>query len=116
MPRAQRIAAGGVIYHVLNRANGRIPIFQRDSDYRAFEKVLAEAVERFGMRLLGYCMMPNHWHMILWPREDGTLSRIVGWLSSTHSHRWRAAHRPAGTLVRRQDTRLAGAQGQRRAG
>ena len=50
-----------------------------------------------GLRLHGYCLMPNHWHLLAWPREDGDLSRFVGWLTLTHTQRWHAHHRTAGT-------------------
>ncbi len=87
MGRALRQCPGGLIYHVLNRANGRARIFRRDPDYEAFERILAEALPRVGMRLLSYCVMPNHWHLVLWPRADGDLSRFVGWLTLTHTQR-----------------------------
>jgi putative transposase len=88
--RPQRAAEGGYVYHVLNRANARMTIFEKDADYVAFESVLAEAVEREETRLLAYCLMPNHWHLIVWPRKDGELSRFVGWLTLTHTQRWHA--------------------------
>lgn len=96
MARPPRISVGGVAYHVLNRANGRVQIFQNDADYAAFEKVLAEAVSRFEMRLCAYCVMPNHWHMIVWPQENGQLSEFAGWISLTHTTRWHAAHGTSG--------------------
>ena len=68
MGRPQRAAEGGYVYHVLNRANARMTIFADDGDYEAFEKVLLEAVQRSGTRLLAYCVMPNHWHLLVWPR------------------------------------------------
>ena len=77
MGRPQRAAGGGYVYHVLNRANARMPIFEADGDYEAFETVLAEAVERTATRLLAYCVMPNHWHLVVWPRKDGELSRFM---------------------------------------
>jgi putative transposase len=43
MSRALRTAAGGMVYHVLNRANARLPLFGKDGDYAAFERVLGEA-------------------------------------------------------------------------
>jgi len=88
MPRGPRKAPGGLIYHVLNRAAGRRRIFNTESDYAAFEKVLAEAVARYGMRLLAWCIMPNHWHLVAWPREDGELSAFMRWLCTTHVRRW----------------------------
>ena len=90
MGRPLRAAVGGYVYHVLNRANARMTIFGDDEDYEAFERVLAEAVERTETRLLAYCLMPNHWHLVVWPRKDGELSRFVGWLTLTHTQRWHA--------------------------
>ncbi len=83
--------------HVLNRANARLPIFERDDDYAAFERVLEEAVDRTGTRLLSYCLMPNHWHLVVWPHDDGELSRFAGWLTLTHTQRWHAHRHSAGT-------------------
>ena len=97
MPRAPRVAIGGITYHVLNRANARLALFEADQDYELFETVLAEAHERVGMRTLGYCLMPNHWHLVLWPRADGELSEFMRWLTVTHTQRWHAAHGTAGS-------------------
>ncbi len=97
MPRPLRIAPGGFVYHVLNRANARLPLFERDGDYQGFETVLGQALERQPMRLLAYCVMPNHWHLVLWPEADGALSSWLGWLTQTHTQRWHAAHGTIGT-------------------
>ncbi|MBS0203766.1 MAG: transposase [Planctomycetes bacterium] len=97
MGRPKRAAPGGWVYHVLNRANGRLPLFETDEDYAAFERVLEEAVERTQMRLLSYCVMGNHWHLVVWPESDGDLSRFVGWLTLTHTQRWHAHRQSAGT-------------------
>jgi putative transposase len=96
MGRPHRAAEGGFVYHVLNRGNARMRIFDGERDYDAFEKILTEAVERFETRLLAYCLMPNHWHLLLWPVKDGELSRFVGWLSLTHTQRWHAHRRSVG--------------------
>ena len=90
MPRTLRLSKGGIVYHVLNRANSRMTIFEKEGDYQAFEKVLAEAHERLAVRIVDYCVMPNHWHMVLWPRKDGDLSAFLGWLTMTHTQRWHA--------------------------
>ncbi len=95
MGRPQRATAGGIVYHVLNRANARVSIFSQPGDYLAFEDVLAEAKERMTMRLLAYSVMPNHWHLVLWPMQDGDLSEFVGWLTLTHTQRW---HHHKGTV------------------
>lgn len=85
MPRTPRIALGNYVYHVLNRANERKKIFGRDHDYRKFEYLLEEAKVRYDMRILAYVLMPNHWHLLLYPRKDGDISLFMGWLSTTHA-------------------------------
>ncbi len=97
MPRRPRVSSGGVVFHVLNRSVGRITLFSDEDDYAAFERVLAQAQERLPMRLLGYCLMPNHWHLVVWPRRDGDLSEWMRWLTVTHTQRWHAHHHSAGT-------------------
>jgi len=72
-------------------------IFRSDADFEAFERVLLEAIERSGTRLLSYCLMPNHWHLVVWPKDDGELSEFVGWLTLTHTQRWHAFRQSIGT-------------------
>jgi putative transposase len=96
MPRRARQVPGGFIYHVLNRAVARVPIFRAEKDRTAFELVLEEAHKRDPMRILAYCVMPNHWHLVLNPREDGELSRFMQWLTLTHVQRWRTSHNTVG--------------------
>jgi len=72
-------------------------IFEDDGDYAAFETVLTQAIERSGMRLLAYCLMPNHWHLVVWPQMDRQLSQFVGWLTLTHAQRWHAYHESTGS-------------------
>ena len=79
-----------------NRANARLTIFEDDGDFAAFERILADAVTRYAMRLLAYCVMPNHFHLLLWPRGDGDLSRFMQWLTLTHTQRWHAHRHTAG--------------------
>lgn len=79
-----------MIQHVLNRGNGRMKLFDTPADYEAFANLLADAAERVpGVRLLGYCLMPNHWHLILWPRAEGELSAYMKWLTNIHVRRFR---------------------------
>lgn len=96
MLRPHRVRAGGVVYHVLNRANARVPLFERPEDYFAFEMALEEARERFSTRILAYCAMPNHWHLVLWPRHDDELSAFAGWLTLTHTQRCHAHRQTTG--------------------
>jgi len=75
MPRRARIAPGGLVYHCLHRAVARRALFETDEDYTAFERVLDEAVRQHPMRILAYGVMPNHWHLVLWPRHAGEEKR-----------------------------------------
>jgi putative transposase len=84
-------------YHVLNRAVGRGRLFDDDVDYLAMERVIDRTFGQLPMRIISYCLMPNHWHMVLWPREDGQLSEFLRLLSVTHTQRWHAHHHSAGT-------------------
>lgn len=97
MPRRPRVAAGGMFFHVLNRAVGRGRLFRKDGDYAAFLRVVDEVHRRLPVRVLAYCAMPNHWHFVLWPRADGELSEFMRLLTVTHTQRWHAHHHTAGT-------------------
>ena len=97
MARTLRTDVKDTIYHVINRANARIRLFKSSHDYLAFEKVIEEAKERTNMRILAYCIMPNHWHFALDPREDGDLAKFIGWLTLTHTTRYHALHKTIGS-------------------
>ena len=97
MARPKRVNPGGVAYHVMNRRTAGLELFDDAADYEAFERVLAQARQRVNMRVCAYTLMPNHWHLVLWPREDGDLSQFMRWLTMTHTQRWHAHHHSAGT-------------------
>lgn len=93
MPRTSRAAIGGVIYHVLNRGNGRMQIFRKPSDYQAFVELMIAAKQRAEIEIFGFCLMPNHWHLVLRPRRGGDLAAYLSWLTNTHVKRYRAHYR-----------------------
>src|SRR5215471_15712591 len=97
MGRPCRTQAAGIVYHVLNRANGRAALFPDAADYAAFVGLLAEAQAEQPMRLLFYCLMPNHWHLVPWPEEERCLSAFVASLTLTHTQRWHAARGTTGS-------------------
>ncbi len=96
MPRTARASVGGMCYHVLNRGNGRSEVFHKDDDYAAFLKLLRQASERVPMRLLAYCLMPNHFHLVVWPLEDGDLGRWMQWLLTSHVRRYHRHYQSSG--------------------
>jgi putative transposase len=77
-----------MVFHVLNRANARARIFNKEGDYAAFERVMRETQTRTPMRILGYLVMPNHWHLVLWPEQDDQLGAFMQRLTTTHVRRW----------------------------
>jgi len=87
MPRTARAVEANMVYHVLNRGNGGMRLFHKPGDYEAFEKVLAEASERFPVELLTYCLMPNHWHLVVRPKTGEALGQWMGWVGVTHVRR-----------------------------
>ncbi|MDY0169495.1 MAG: transposase [Thermoguttaceae bacterium] len=99
MPRRARSIEGGLVYHILNRSNARMPLFKKDEDYAAFERVLEEAHEREPLRVLAYCVLPNHWHMVVWPKRGAhkQVSEFFRWLTVTHTQRWHAHYHTSGT-------------------
>src|SRR5437764_6100416 len=99
MPRRPRLSTGGIAYHVLNRRVGRLELFEKPADYSSFETILAQAHQSFDVRIAAYCLMPNHWHLLLWPRADGELSEVMRWITVTHAQRWHA-HRHSSGLGR----------------
>ena len=80
--RPQRTDIGGYVYHILNRANARMTIFNTDKEYQNFEVILFHAVEKFKMRLIAYTLMPNHFHLVLYPRYEGEKKKFMHWLTS----------------------------------
>jgi putative transposase len=96
MPRLARVAVGGIPYHVINRSNGRVQIFNKDKDYQHFESLLLEGVELIDMRILAYCIMPNHWHLVLYPKQDTDLSEFMRWVTTTHVRQRRTQTKSVG--------------------
>ena len=96
MPRGKRCCPGGIPYHCLNRGNGRQTLFYGPADYDALVRVVKETLLIAPMRILGYCLMPNHWHFVLWPEQDDQLSEFMHQLTNTHVRRWQKAHQREG--------------------
>ena len=94
MPRIPRGLSGGLVYHVLNRGNDKQCVFHKDKDYEAFVNLMVEAKNRYSLKLLAYCLMPNHFHIVLVPAQSEDLSKWMQWLMTSHVRRY---HRHYGT-------------------
>src|SRR5215207_11457447 len=96
MARPLRNSPGGYCYHVLSRGNARQRVFHKPADYEAFVGLFDAAHEVVPMRLLAYCLMPNHFHLVLWPRADGDLSDYMMWLGTAHVRRYHRHYHSSG--------------------
>jgi putative transposase len=97
MPRIRRVFPPGAAHHVLNRGNGRKTIFHKEGDYRAFLRLMAEAEERHPIRLLHYCLMPNHFHFEVWPETPDALPAHMRWLMNAHVRQYHHHYETCGT-------------------
>jgi putative transposase len=97
MPRKPRILPDGGLFHVINRRVGRLPLFDEEADYLAFLKVLDEVAPLFPVSVLAYCLMPNHWHLLLMPRRGNRMPAFMQRLTLTHLRRWHAHRHSTGT-------------------
>lgn len=85
MTRPRRVTLGEHVYHVLNRGIHRQTLFATADDYSHFQALMRRAAARTPMRVLAYCLMPNHWHLVLWPWHDNAVSAYIQWLACTHA-------------------------------
>ncbi len=98
MPRTARAATGGICCHLLNRGNGGMRLFDESEDYAAFVALLPRACDRVAMRVIAWCLMPNHFHLVVWPHENGELACWMQWLMTSHVRRHHKRHGTAGHL------------------
>lgn len=96
MARKRRECPAGTIFHLCNRAAGQVTLLQTDYDYLQILKVLREALEKFPVKIFAYCLMPNHWHLLIQPQEPKTISRFMHWFGTTHAIRYRKSHQNVG--------------------
>lgn len=97
MARPLRESPGGLAYHVLNRGAGRRELFVKDEDYAAFLRAMDQVQQRLAVPVIAFCLMPNHWHLILKPSKNGELSEFMRLLQVTHTQRHHAHYHTAGT-------------------
>jgi putative transposase len=86
-----------MVFHVINRGVRRMRLFDTDADYLACLATLKEAQTRVPIGFFAYCLMPNHFHLVLGPRSDGQVSAFMHWFTTTHSKRWHAWRETVGT-------------------
>jgi putative transposase len=97
MPRRIMSGTAGLTFHVINRGVRKLRLFDHAGDYRAWLRAFAEAQERVPVDVFAYCLMPNHFHLVVRPREDGHLAEFMRLGTVTHSMRWHQYRASGGT-------------------
>ncbi len=96
MGRPLRPIEDGLVYHAINRGNDRQVVFADEQDHRAFLHSLGQTQLRYPFRLYGYCLMSNHFHLLLRPEPGVAISRILQSLTVAHTWRFHRRHRSVG--------------------
>lgn len=97
MARPLRIEFAGALYHITARGNARGDIFQDDADRRRFLELLAEACEVFHWHCHAWCLMGNHYHLLV-ETGSATLSKGMRWLNGVYTQHHNRRHRRVGHL------------------
>jgi putative transposase len=90
--RKKREYVDGAMYHVTSRTNDRIRVFKCNIGKKTMLLTLRDAKDRFGFKLLNFCIMPTHIHLLILPREKANLSKIMQWIKTQSAKRWNAIH------------------------
>lgn len=98
MPRVKRGLSDGLIYHVLNRGNGKEKIFHKEEDFWAFIELIKEAKKRYQLDIFAYCLMPNHFHLVVRPWQANYLSKWMQWLMTSHVRRYHRHYKTTGHI------------------
>jgi putative transposase len=96
MGRLPRAIDKGLVYHAFNRGNNGADVFAEEGDYQAFLQALAQTQSRYQFKLFGYCLMINHFHLLLQPGAEQSISRILQSLTVAHTWRFHKRHHSSG--------------------
>jgi REP element-mobilizing transposase RayT len=99
MPRSVRIEYENAFYHVMNRGRARNNIFFNSDHYLAFLKTIEESCKRFGAVIHSYCLMPNHYHLLI-QTPNANLSRLMAHINSVYTKRFNKIQKVDGPLFR----------------
>jgi putative transposase len=94
MPRRPRCTAPEYPFHVLNRASRRVTLFDTHQEYLTFERLLMRRKRKFDVKVFAWCIMPNHWHVVVKSPTKTAMSRYLHWVTGLHAQLY---HRVRGT-------------------
>ncbi len=98
MARPLRIQFAGALYHVTSRGNAREPIFTGDDDRRSFLGIVGKAIERHRWLCHAYCLMPNHYHLLV-ETPEANLSRGMRHINGVYTQRFNRANHRVGHVL-----------------
>jgi putative transposase len=98
MPRIARGLADNQIYHIINRGNRREAVFHDNYDYEKFLKLLIESKEKYAVKIYAYCLMPNHFHLVIYTKYADSLSQAMHWISSSYVRYYNKRYNISGHL------------------
>ncbi len=98
MPRIARGLANNQIYHIINRGNRREAVFHDKYDYERFLKLLLDSKEKYSINIYAYCLMPNHFHLVIYTHYSDNLSKALHWISSSYVRYYNKKYKISGHL------------------
>ncbi len=98
MPRAGRLVKDNGVYHVLNRGHDRHKLFPSVQDFKEFKDIIARYKQKFEFELYHYCLMPNHFHLLLRIRRGDDLQLLMKGMSQSHSFHYKRHYKLSGYL------------------
>lgn len=93
MPRQARLILDNVCYHVITRGNEKQTVFRDENDYKAYLKLVSKYKERYKFKIYGWCLMPNHVHMVV---ESGSLSKAMHGINLSYAQYFRYKYKSVG--------------------
>ena len=98
MPRIPRLVIPGVPHHITHRGNNRERVFNNDSDHRAYLELLQKYAPEHGLAIMGYCLMPNHIHLVAIPNDQDSLAKVLGRAHARYAQLFNWRHNRCGHL------------------
>jgi putative transposase len=96
MPRIARALTDNACYHIINRGNCRQEVFHKNGDYQSFIELLQHARNKFPVKLHAWCLMPNHFHLLVQPDQADQLNKLMQWLMTSHVRRYHQHYHTSG--------------------
>jgi len=96
MARVPRVHTSGICFHILNRANSKLHIFNKQVDYKEFIDLLMISLNKYKINMYAFILMPTHWHFVCSAQVDGEISRWMAWLQMMHTRSWHKRHDTVG--------------------